>query len=1102
MHNDQKSSYRAGRHSDVSALEREIQHNRLLLHTTDTQVWFLQDPHTYGAVNRAHAEFLGVSPEAASFQPLHALFSADVARICVAGNRSVFEGGERLRSEEWVANADGDLRLLDITKTPHFASDGSVESVVCTARDITAARRTEDSLRRYAALQRELARSSAEFLSATDRGSLARVITDTLGRIGSAAGLDRAVVRVFDASIPLERYAFEWHDQGLESLAHLPGEDSETGAVTWRDRLRPGRPLVISDVEELGDDFAMERDRLRQEGIRSALIAPIGDGGATPLGMVGFVSHHGRVQWSEAEIEIVQTLASTVAGALLRLRLEERVRATTVRLGETLAGTGAGTWSWDIEAGTITIDERWAGMLGYTLEELTPTTIDTWKNLTQPDDLAEAEAVLAEHFAGERELYSCEMRMLHRSGRWVWISDRGRVVEWDDSGTPLRMLGTHTDISSRKAAELELAESHSLLQSVFDGMDDGLAVLDPQMRIVRANAWMEDHYGPARKILGRKCYEVYEQHSSPCATCPLVETRRTGMTAHGDVRTTLEDGSEMWARVTTHPLTDENGNIVGYIEHMKDVTEERKASDALMAKKEELERFFTVALDLLAIADTAGRFVRLNAAWEDTLGFPISELEGMNFMDFVHPEDREPTENALADLRATRQVVGFVNRYRTSDGSYRYIEWRSHPHRGLVYAAARDVTDRIEREEAALAASRAKSEFLANMSHELRTPLNGIVGFSDLLLESDLGEPYRSYVENVHISAETLMTLINDVLDFSKIEAGKMELEMQQVDLGQLLRNAVQSVRMTAETKGLDLVLSVDDHLPELIGTDPYRLTQVIVNLLSNAVKFTEYGFVQLRTEVLAAGDERARLRFSVRDTGVGIEPHHQDAIFDSFTQADPSTTRRFGGTGLGLAISNRILEMLDSNLELESEPGTGSTFSFELEVSTVAAGETPTAAMGDGIDAAPVEPAPADAFRRSHDDRDVGPVRILVAEDEKINRLVTRRMIDRLVSNAEVVTANDGRRAVEVFASEEFDLVLMDVQMPEMDGYEAARAIRKAEGPERYTPVIALTAGVVQGERERCLDAGMDDYVSKPVDLKRLEEALTRWLPAGEGEA
>ncbi|NBF39580.1 MAG: response regulator [Spirochaetes bacterium] len=579
------------------------------------------------------------------------------------------------------------------------------------------------------------------------------------------------------------------------------------------------------------------------------------------------------------------------------------------------------------------------------------------------------------------------------------------------------------------------------------------------------------------------------------------------MTAHGDVRTTLADGSEMWARVTTHPLTDETGKIVGYVEHMKDVTEERKASDALMAKTEELERFFTVALDLLAIADTSGRFVRLNAAWEDTLGLSITELEGMNFMDLVHPEDREPTENALADLRATRQVIGFVNRYRTSDGSYRYIEWRSHPHRGLVYAAARDVTDRIEREEAALAASRAKSEFLANMSHELRTPLNGIVGFSDLLVESDLVEPYRSYAENVHISAETLMTLINDVLDFSKIEAGKMELEMQEVDLGQLLRNAAQSVRMGAESKGLDLVLSVDERLPEAIETDPYRLTQVIVNLLSNAVKFTEYGFVQLRTEVLTADDERARLRFSVRDTGVGIEPQHQDAIFDSFTQADPSTTRRFGGTGLGLAISNRILEQLDSNLELESEPGTGSTFSFELEVSLPAAGESSLSATGDATEAAPAStdaaaPAPADAVGRSHDDRDVGPVRILVAEDEKINRLVTRRMIDRLVSNAEVVTANDGRHAVEAFASGEFDLVFMDVQMPEMDGYEATMAIREAEGPDRRTPLIALTAGVVQGERERCLDAGMDDYVSKPVDLKRLEEALTKWLPAGKGDA
>jgi PAS domain S-box-containing protein len=961
--------------------------------------------------------------------------------------------------------------------------------------DITETRRGEDSLRRYAALQRELARSAAEFLSASDGRSLARVITATLERVGSAAGVDRAVVRLFDASIPLESDTFEWHHESLDRLSQLPGEDPDTGEIAWREQLHSGRPLVIPDVEALGDDLAAVQARLQRESIRAVLIAPIGDGTATPMGMVGLASHHRRVEWSEAEIEIVQTLAATVAGALLRLRLEERVRATTVRLSETLEGIGAGTWSWDVDTGNISIDERWAGMLGYTPEELSPTTIETWKELTQPDDLVEAEAVLAEHFAGERELYSCEMRMRHRSGRWVWISDRGRVVERDDSGKPLRMLGTHTDISSRKAVELELAESHSLLQSVFDGMDDGLAVLDPQLRIVRANAWMEDRFGPSRKILGRNCHEIYGQQSAQCADYPLDETRKTGMTAHADVQTALEDGSVMWARVTTHPLTNENGTIAGYIIHMKDVTEERHATDALTAKTEELERFFTVALDLLAIADTSGRFVRLNTAWEDTLGFPISELEGMDLMELVHPEDREPTEKALSDLAANQQVVGFVNRYRTSDGSYRYIEWRSHPHHGLVYAAARDVTDRIEREEAALAASRAKSEFLANMSHELRTPLNGIVGFSDLLLESDIGEPYRGYVENVHMSAETLITLINDVLDFSKIEAGKMELEMQTVDLDQLLRNAAQTVRMSGEKKGLDLVLSVDKHLPKAVETDPYRLTQVIANLLTNAVKFTEYGFVQLRAEVISADDGRSRVRFSVRDTGVGIEPKHQDAIFDSFTQADPSTTRRFGGTGLGLAISNRILEQLNSHLELESEPGTGSTFSFELELTPVAPGDAPAA--DETAPAAEAAPASRERARASQPAGDARSVRILVAEDEKINQIVTRRMIDRLVSNAEVETANNGRHAVEVFTSGEFDLVLMDVQMPEVDGYEATREIRKAEGPKRHTPVIALTAGVVQGERDRCLDAGMDDYVSKPVDLKRLQEALANWLPS-----
>ena len=440
-------------------------------------------------------------------------------------------------------------------------------------------------------------------------------------------------------------------------------------------------------------------------------------------------------------------------------------------------------------------------------------------------------------------------------------------------------------------------------------------------------------------------------------------------------------------------------------------------------------------------------------------------------------------------LGEQKELINFVNRYRAADGSYRWIEWRSRTEGATVYAAARDVTDRIDREEAALEASRAKSSFLANMSHELRTPLNGIVGFSDLLLECDLPPTYRSYVENIHTSADTLMALINDILDFSKIEAGRMDLDPRSVDLPTLLDNAVKTVRFVAEKKGLRLLSKVDSSMPRFVEVDPVRLTQVLVNLLGNAVKFTEEGEIELKTTLKKRTRKGVRLEVSVRDTGVGIAPEYQRIIFDSFTQADPSATRKFGGTGLGLAISNRIVEQMGDRLRLESGVGEGSTFSFVIDVPIGYA--EPKIPPGSAPGVSDPEEQPSEGPKN----RD--PV-ILVAEDERMNALVAETMIHRILPEARVVTAVDGEEAVALFENENPDLVFMDIQMPRLDGYAAARRIRALEaeaaaGPR--VPMLALTAGVVAGERERCLDAGMDDYISKPIVVRNLEDAFRDWL-------
>ncbi len=589
--------------------------------------------------------------------------------------------------------------------------------------------------------------------------------------------------------------------------------------------------------------------------------------------------------------------------------------------------------------------------------------------------------------------------------------------------------------------------------------------------------------------------ELFSPTESEICRQGNLQVFRTGSTFHNEEWVADSTGEPHLLTITKTPHLDEAGAVAGVVCTAEDITEERRTLEALREKSNELERFFTVALDLLVITDTKGTFLRLNRAWEDTLGHSVSALEGRSFLEFVHPDDTAATREAMGQLAGGTEIIDFVNRYRASDGSYRYIEWRSHPHGELIYAAARDVTDRIEREEAALAASRAKSNFLANMSHELRTPLNGIVGFADLLRDSELPEPYGSYVESVHASAETLMTLINDILDFSKIEAGKLQLDISTIDLHELLRRALETVRFSAENKGLELIRSVSPDVPRFLQTDSFRLTQVLINLLGNAVKFTDYGFVQLIAKVIEEDDDYATLYLAVRDTGIGIEPRHQRLIFESFTQADPSTTRKFGGTGLGLAISSRILAMLGTSLDLESYPGQGSTFGFTIRLGTAsppvadeATGEGPTTRADVPVDAETVRGRGQPQHTRTR------PLRVLLAEDERINLLVTRNLIERAYPGSHVVVAADGAEAVRAFSKEPFDLILLDVQMPHLDGYEAARQIREDEAGHGRVPIVALTAGVVDGERERCIEAGMDDYVSKPVTLETFQRVTARW--------
>ena len=496
----------------------------------------------------------------------------------------------------------------------------------------------------------------------------------------------------------------------------------------------------------------------------------------------------------------------------------------------------------------------------------------------------------------------------------------------------------------------------------------------------------------------------------------------------------------------------------------------------------------TAPLAIFELAVEDGSITSLNPSFERLTGWSAGEWVGKDMTALCHQKDVPQLIAQLHQVILGEALPPFELRLRTQTGNFLTAELTITPQqsRGQVrriLGYARDVTERKvairdlrAAKEAAEAASHTKSEFLANVSHEIRTPMNAIIGMTALLLDTPLASQQQDFAETIRSSSDTLLTLINDILDFSKIEAGRLELERQPFGLVECLQEAVDLVAPRAAEKDLELSFQISADCPMALVGDVTRVRQVLVNLLSNAVKFTEQGAVEIavRAKPLAAGEYR--VDFAVSDTGIGIAPEKRRRIFDAFSQADASTTRRYGGTGLGLTISRRLTELMGGTIEVESTPGQGSTFRFSIR-----ARATQQVAVG--------QPR---AVAKKKIDRHLAkrlPLRILVADDNPTNREVASLMLQRMGYTPDL--ASNGEEVLEAMDWRRYDVVLMDVHMPVLDGLETTRRIRRAWPADEQPQIVAMTASTMRGDREECLEAGMDDFLGKPVFDNELQAVL-----------
>lgn len=669
-------------------------------------------------------------------------------------------------------------------------------------------------------------------------------------------------------------------------------------------------------------------------------------------------------------------------------------------------------------------------------------------------------------------------------------------------------IETLRDITERKQAE----ESLQKLSLAIEQMPVTVMITNREGIIEYVNPNFTKVTGYfASEVIGSNPSLVKSDWHPPQFFRDLWNTILSGKEWRGEMRNRRKNGELYWESASISPVKGPSGEITHFVGVKEDITERKQAQEALNRSDERIRLLLESTAEAIYGIDLAGACTFANPACARLLGYGHpDELLGRNMHLLIHhslPDGTSYPSEACPLCRVLQGEAGVHvddEIFWRADGSYFAAEYWSYPqHRdGEVVGGVItffDITTRKLAEEelrqataAAEAATRAKSEFLANMSHEIRTPMNAALGMLYLLQETGLDERQKNYLDKAQTASNMLLKLINDILDFSKIEAGKMELERVPFRLSAVLDDISAVAAATLHDKQVELRIKSSPDVPDFLVGDPLRLSQVLLNLTSNAVKFTEKGSVKVEVALLSAdesdGAGEVNLRFSVADTGIGMSPQQQAALFSAFTQADSSTTRRYGGTGLGLAISKQLVELMGGYIWAASEQGEGSTFSFVLSFQRQSAEQAATAAANSAEAARPLQAA-----------RNLNGVRVLLVEDNTINQEVAKELLER--RGVQVEIAQNGAEALQRVTASGIDYhaVLMDVHMPVMDGLEATRRIRLNPAFDQL-PIIAMTASALPQDRELCIEAGMDDQVNKPIDVAELFATLSRLVATRAG--